>query len=831
MPIEQQIHALEKAGHIRVHGDQPGHHGEGYSLHRTILAHGTELDPRSEHYFELDIYKMSSVPEVEKRKRLGHILQKFPLDKTQRAAFNKSTSAICAGVHLIQGPPGTGKTRTALVIILALASLNLRVLLAAGSNKGVDNLAIAVANAIQSDSFLRNWCGQLVRFQTRTRQMAVLRANSASTRFPGRATSEVRGPQAVLEFHQMHHLVKQHAESNFHEDKDCREYLDLLRRDSERGLNVETNKMLQTRHDRISRQVLSESKIVANTLSNSAQEMLHHPGAFDPDFLVCDEAGQCLEGDHMIAMTMPSIKAVILIGDQEQLPPTVVTEHSNNEGADYLKRSLMERLCSAGYPTTMLSINYRNHPAILDLFNHHVYAGRLTAAPGTSSPDRVGNAWDAFTRSHHHFYNFDLEGVRRLFISVVGKARHEGNSQSWSNGMQVHVTRHLLTALYAFRSPTGDRVLPEDVMIISPYKDQVKLVNKVFSEHKVGYRDNLTVDASHGQEAKLVIFLMTKPSDDGGQRTGFLVDRQRMNVALSRAQQVEVIIGNLEIWNPASLTRLAKWTKNMFLVKLLRDVTAKGHTLTWADIRTGQELEKPVGFPGYISHDNRQPKDKRHPRQEVPCEEDPWSINLDYVDLNSRQVSPRSPQSLTPRAESRLQPESGQPKEWYIDLQPTELSESFWESGPSGVALTQPDRTAVEEERAARKNLKLARLETARQLLEVRQLEEEYAAAELDEILSNNKRDQHIAQMEESERASKRRYFLISRLLSAKGFSSVIVNVSLTQAFSKHNPQGLSSNVYELDSFLFPFSFFFPPLRVDIIPILMDGLSNEYDIR
>jgi superfamily I DNA and/or RNA helicase len=87
--------------------------------------------------------------------------------------------------------------------------------------------------------------------------------------------------------------------------------------------------------------------------------VLQVPGAFDPDFLVCDESGQCLEGDHMIAMTMPSIKAVILIGDQEQLPPTVVTEHSNNEGAEYLKRSLMERLCSAGYPTTMLSINYR----------------------------------------------------------------------------------------------------------------------------------------------------------------------------------------------------------------------------------------------------------------------------------------------------------------------------------------------------------------------------------------------------------------------------------------------------------------------------------------
>ena len=61
-------------------------------------------------------------------------------------------------------------------------------------------------------------------------------------------------------------------------------------------------------------------------------------------------------------------------------------------------------------------------------------------------------------------------------------------------------------------------------MIISPYKDQMKLVNTVFNAYNVGYRDNLTVDASHGQEAKLVIFLMTKPSDDDGYRSGFLVE-------------------------------------------------------------------------------------------------------------------------------------------------------------------------------------------------------------------------------------------------------------------------------------------------------------------
>jgi AAA domain len=187
---------------VLVHGDKPEQHKQGYSLRRTILAHGNELDPRSEHYFELDINKMSSVPEEEKRHRLGYILKKYPLDPTQREAFDKATSKICVGVHLIQGPPGTGKTRTALVIILALASLKLRVLLAVSSNNGVDNLAIEIADALQADKSLERWCGQVVRLQTYAHQISILRANSVSPSFSRKATGEVRGSDHILDRHE-----------------------------------------------------------------------------------------------------------------------------------------------------------------------------------------------------------------------------------------------------------------------------------------------------------------------------------------------------------------------------------------------------------------------------------------------------------------------------------------------------------------------------------------------------------------------------------------------------------------------------------------------------
>ncbi|GIC84550.1 uncharacterized protein Aud_000368 [Aspergillus udagawae] len=80
-----------------------------------------------------------------------------------------------------QWPPGTGKTRTAVVIILLLMALNLKVLLVAGSNKGVDNLAEAVVAALSKHTPLQRWCGQLVRFRTPAYQLAQVRIDSANS--------------------------------------------------------------------------------------------------------------------------------------------------------------------------------------------------------------------------------------------------------------------------------------------------------------------------------------------------------------------------------------------------------------------------------------------------------------------------------------------------------------------------------------------------------------------------------------------------------------------------------------------------------------------------
>ncbi|KAJ5855163.1 hypothetical protein N7534_007706 [Penicillium rubens] len=156
---------------------------------------------------------------------------------------------------------------------------------------------------------------------------------------------------------QMHTLVFQHVDTH-QNDPECHELRVLSERDSsyDSPLNGQEIIRMKDLYGKILGEILSRSKVVATTLSNASQELW--------------------KGENMIPMTMESMRVVVLIGDPYQLPPTVMSDGAN-EGAEFLKRSLLARLMEAGYPQVSLNIDYRNHPQILELFNKAIYSGKL----------------------------------------------------------------------------------------------------------------------------------------------------------------------------------------------------------------------------------------------------------------------------------------------------------------------------------------------------------------------------------------------------------------------------------------------------------------------
>ena len=76
----------------------------------------------------------------------------------------------------------------------------------------------------------------------------------------------------------------------------------------------------------------------------------------------------------------------------------------------------------------------------------------------------------------------------------------------------------------------------EDIGIVTPYADQVKIIqNRTPVEVK-------TVDGFQGREKEIII-ISTVRSNDYGQ-IGFLKDLRRLNVAITRAKRKLIIIGN-----------------------------------------------------------------------------------------------------------------------------------------------------------------------------------------------------------------------------------------------------------------------------------------------
>ncbi|KAJ5942100.1 hypothetical protein N7516_002268 [Penicillium verrucosum] len=551
-----QIDALDMASRVVAFGDDPKHQDEkGYSLRRTILAHGTELAPDSPLAFWLNAQKISTVPDEEKQRRVDYIWHKFPLDESQTTAVQRSVFDVFAGIHLVKSPPGNGKTRTTVVILLMLASLNLPVLICAGSNQAVDTLLIAYQGTLHRDERLRKWCGGYCRFRTPYYQMASLRRASQGRPTEAR-TIQPSSSEKALEPCQIESLVVQEAKDHREQHRQAQEFLDALDKDRAQGLTKQEALHLQRNYEHVLCRVLKRIKVVAVTLNASGD--LHLQGVFHPYAMLCDEAGQSLESDTMIALTgYLSLRSITLIGDPDQLP---------------------RRLVSC-YPLTLLNINYRCHPDILDWPAKAIYKSSITASGENAKAERVGNVWEAFTRSLHHFQVRGLVGKRRLFIDAEGVAEHPEGSMSWRNDAHINVVMTFLKALYAKTCPAG-RITPADVMLICPYKEQVKRVVERFANEGVEYGRCVTVDGSQGQESNVVIFMFTKPRTAELTGLGFLSSYQRLNVAMTRAKKLMIVVVNMRIWNERFVA-IAKSRNTRFLAGLLQHAVDKRDVLRW----------------------------------------------------------------------------------------------------------------------------------------------------------------------------------------------------------------------------------------------------------
>ncbi len=275
------------------------------------------------------------------------------------------------------------------------------------------------------------------------------------------------------------------------------------------------------------------------------------------DYLFVDEAGQ-VSLANLVAMGQCA-RNIVLLGDQMQLGQPTKGTHPGRSGESTLEYLLDGHATIAADRGIFLDTSYRMHPAICGFISDAIYDGRLRAAASTHGQGLVlDDGASPLLRA---------SGIR--YVPV----QHEGNAQS--SDEEARVVAELYASLLRQRCRDRDGravpLTPEDVLVVAPYNVQVNTLRQALPEGaRVG-----TVDKFQGQEAQVVIISMATSSGDTMPRDmEFLFSRNRLNVAVSRAKSLAILVAS-----PALLSVRCQTPEQMALVNTLCWVAEAGQNV------------------------------------------------------------------------------------------------------------------------------------------------------------------------------------------------------------------------------------------------------------
>ena len=291
---------------------------------------------------------------------------------------------------------------------------------------------------------------------------------------------------------------------------------------------------------------LSENiKVIAGTAWAFANEVMWD----GLDYLFIDEAGQ-VSLANLVGMSR-STKNIILMGDQMQLGQPTQGIHPGETGAsslDYLLGNLPTIPKDIGM---LLPETYRLHPDICKFISTRVYGGKLEHVSLTEKRKLILGSHSSITKS---------SGI--MYVPV----EHFGNEQASEEEILIikELIKDLMLAKKTDTKGAKSPVAAEDLLVVAPYNHQVRnLQDGLGRKFNVG-----TVDKFQGREALVVIISMTASDIESAPRGAeFLLEKNRLNVAISRAQCLAIVVTSSSLILP-----VARSVKEMSLVNFYMDL-------------------------------------------------------------------------------------------------------------------------------------------------------------------------------------------------------------------------------------------------------------------
>jgi helicase required for RNAi-mediated heterochromatin assembly 1 len=255
--------------------------------------------------------------------------------------------------------------------------------------------------------------------------------------------------------------------------------------------------------------------------------------------MLIEEAAETREANITSAL-YPSIQQLVLVGDHQQLAPFCNVRWLGQKPY-YLDMSMFERMVEhIGIPYVMLDKQRRMAPeirAVVDSFYHG-----LVDHPVALKREPVPGMGDKRTWLFSHNWQDDIDSNHSRF-----------NTEEAS----------MIVGFFAYLVNNG--VKPAQITVLTFYKAQRRLILKKLKTHPSLVAESYqvhTVDSYQGEENDIVLLSLVRSPPVGGEfSVGFLDNKNRVIVAISRARRGFYMFGNVvnaanasresgEIWNP-----------------------------------------------------------------------------------------------------------------------------------------------------------------------------------------------------------------------------------------------------------------------------------------
>lgn len=282
------------------------------------------------------------------------------------------------------------------------------------------------------------------------------------------------------------------------------------------------------------------------------------------DVVIIDEVSKSSFIDLLIPILYG--KTIILVGDHRQLPPMYEFKNIRDDELKGLDENIINPTINKNFTKmyeeclfktlfeqisddykTMLTKQYRCHEQIMKVFNHF-YQNQLELGFSGQNNLKQHNI-----RIHSNGRNIIDPSRHIYFVDCKRNETHEQDSTSMYNSGEADVVVSLIKKINKFLKNNQDTE-KLTIGVICTYSDQAKIIREKIKNEKIktdGFDTKTermvvsTVDDFQGDERDIIILSMVRnPEKPNKSNPGFILAYQRINVALSRARKLLIMVGN-----------------------------------------------------------------------------------------------------------------------------------------------------------------------------------------------------------------------------------------------------------------------------------------------